>query len=205
MARRRNAPLKGVRVIGSNMTEVEHGDLTILYSYETPVAFLSPKGGYVTDKFWSNTTSRHIAKFFQRHGYDRKGAFKLPQEDVALFVTAGKVGPQSSIRDENPRHKARRQYYEFTDDDIGSHIDGAFGHDHAMARMADMLGDVASQRAQNLLDEYDDGELDDEDEDEWLNDATEALQEVTAPGLTWEWEAGDLALTQDASLERPED
>lgn len=86
--RLRNAPLKGARQIGANMTEVEHGDLTILYSYETPVAFLSPKGGYVTDKRWSVTTSKHIAKFFDRHGYDRKGA--------------GKVGPQSSICEENP-------------------------------------------------------------------------------------------------------
>jgi hypothetical protein len=91
--RLRNAPLKGARAIGSNMTEVEHGDLTVLYSYETPVAFLSPKGGYVTDKRWSVTTSKHIAKFFDRHGYDRKGAFKVPQEDIEMFVATGK-GPQ---------------------------------------------------------------------------------------------------------------
>jgi len=91
--RLRNAPLKGARQIGSNMTEVEHGDLTVLYSYETPVAFLSPKGGYVTDKRWSVTPSKHIAKFFDRHGYDRKGAFKVPQEDIEMFVATGK-GPQ---------------------------------------------------------------------------------------------------------------
>jgi hypothetical protein len=89
MARRRNAPLKGARSIGSNMTEVEHGDLTILYSYQTPVAFLAPQGGYVTEKRWSVTTSKHIAKFFDLHGYDRKGAFKLPQEDLESIVTAG--------------------------------------------------------------------------------------------------------------------
>jgi hypothetical protein len=93
MAQKMNAPLKGARQIGANMTEVEHGDLTVLYSYETPVAFLSPRGGYVTDKRWSVTTSKHIAKFFDRHGYDRKGAFKVPQEDIEMFVATGK-GPQ---------------------------------------------------------------------------------------------------------------
>lgn len=184
MARKRNAPLKGARQIGSNMTEVEHGDLTVLYSYETPVAFLSPKGGYRTEKQWSRTTSGHISKFFDRHGYDKKGAYKIPQEDVEMFVATGKMP--------NPRPK----YYEFTPEDVGQWIDGAFGHEHAMTKMADMLGDVDSQRAQNLLAEYDDGELDDESEDEWLDDATNALQEVTRDGLTWEWDGGDLLLRE---------
>lgn len=91
MARKRNAPLRGAQQIGSNMTEVEHGDLTILYSYKTPVAFLAPQGGYVTEYRWSVTTSKHIAKFFDRHGYDRKGAHKLPQEDLEAMVSAGAV------------------------------------------------------------------------------------------------------------------
>lgn len=87
--RLRNAPLKGARQIGSNMTEVEHGDLTVLYSYETPVAFLATQGGFVTEKKWSVTTSKHIAKFFDRHGYDRRGAHKISQEDLEAIVSVG--------------------------------------------------------------------------------------------------------------------
>jgi hypothetical protein len=60
----RNPALKRVRVLGPNMTEIEHGDLSILYSYETPVAVFVEGAGYLkTDKFWSNTTSRHISKW----------------------------------------------------------------------------------------------------------------------------------------------
>lgn len=95
----------------------------------------------------------------------------------------------------NPR-RSKPKYYEFTPEDVGQWIDGAFSHEHAMKKMADMLGDVDSQRAQNLLDEYDDGELGDEGEQEWLDDATEALQEVTREGLVWEWDAGDLYLRE---------
>lgn len=130
MARRKNAPLKGARQIGSNMTEVEHGDLTVLYSYETPVAFLGPVGGYVTDKFWSNTTSRHISKFFQRHGYDKRGAKKIPQDDLALFVETGNVtesnpGGRSLRFDEYPLRDDKRKksppkysFYQLTLEDV---------------------------------------------------------------------------------------
>jgi len=109
----KNAPLKGARAIGSNMTEVEHGDLTILYSYKTPVAFLSPNGGYRTEQKWSATTSKHISKFFSLHGYDFKGAFKLPQDDLERFVGAGKVPSEGRIsgypRENRPRRTARRR------------------------------------------------------------------------------------------------
>jgi hypothetical protein len=94
-----NAPLKGARAIGSNMTEVEHGDLTVLYSYETPVAFLSPQGGYVTETRWSVTTSKHIAKFFARHGYDRRGAHELPQKDLEAIISVGELRDFDELRD----------------------------------------------------------------------------------------------------------
>lgn len=105
MARKRNAPLKGAQVIGSNMLEVEHGDLTILYSYKTPVAFLAPQGGYVTEHRWSVTTSKHIAKFFDRHGYDRRGAHKLPQEDLESIVSAGALRSFPVNLDPTPAEK----------------------------------------------------------------------------------------------------
>ena len=230
MTRRRNAPLKGARSIGSNMTEVEHGDLTILYSYETPVAFLSPRGGYRTEKQWSKTTSTHIGKFFRRHGYDLKGAFKIPQDDLARFVESGSLGqgdfPITLIGDPehperqrqavrrltrgNPRKK--KQVYVYTDEDIGQWIDGAFGDEHAVNKMQDMLGDVvdatkgkgyAGATGDLLLAELEDEwEGEDFDVQEWLDDATDVLQRVTASDLTWEWDAGDLVLVQEVERER---
>jgi hypothetical protein len=55
------------------------------------VAFLSPQGGYRTEKQLSRTTSKHIGKFFARHGYDLKGAAKIPQDDLERFVTVGSM------------------------------------------------------------------------------------------------------------------
>ena len=47
------------------MTVLEPNDnLSILFSYETPVAaWISGRGYVKTDKFWSVTTSRHINKW----------------------------------------------------------------------------------------------------------------------------------------------
>lgn len=53
-----------LRTISSNMTEVENGDVTVLFSYSTPVAaFIAGTGWVRTDKHWSATTSRHINKW----------------------------------------------------------------------------------------------------------------------------------------------
>lgn len=62
-----------VRSVGRNQTEIEKADGTIvLYSYETPVAaFVPGVGGLVTDRFYSNTTSRHISQTIERWGCSR--------------------------------------------------------------------------------------------------------------------------------------
>ncbi len=66
---RHNPPLKSVRQLGPNMTEVEHGDITVLYSYRTPVVIHARLEGavqfFVTDTHYSNTTSRHISKYLR--------------------------------------------------------------------------------------------------------------------------------------------
>jgi hypothetical protein len=54
-----------LRVIKANMTEVKlAGGLTVLFSYNTPVACAWSNGInqviYKTEKKWSKTTSRHI-------------------------------------------------------------------------------------------------------------------------------------------------
>ena len=59
-----------IKQIGSNQTQVhtnskEYGEMTILYSYETPVAIkvLSTGQVYQTTRWFSKTTSRHLNKW----------------------------------------------------------------------------------------------------------------------------------------------
>src|SRR5258706_1164098 len=77
-----NGPLKSLAQVAPNMTVVEHGDITALYSYETPVALLAPAGGYMTEKKWSNTTSKHISKFFAAYREHKRGRPELPPTDI---------------------------------------------------------------------------------------------------------------------------
>lgn len=200
MSRRRNAPLTEVAAIGSNMTQAVHGDLTILYSYRTPVAILAPSGGYVTEKFWSNTTSKHISKFFQLHGYDRKGAAKIPQEDIEAFAIAGRMRGAERLGHAPLEHRSNPELKHgivpiiFTRQQVGVWIDGAYHH--AEEKMADMISEIETPEAGELLEEYEEG-LDDESYSEWLDDATEALYAATEDGLSWVWDGGDLILTDE--------
>jgi hypothetical protein len=61
------------------MTEAQHGEITVLYSYETPVAVFAPGLGYLTsDHFFSRTTSKHVGKWL-----NGAGAKKIPQATIA--------------------------------------------------------------------------------------------------------------------------
>lgn len=99
MRHRRNGPLHGVRVVGSNMTEVDHGSVYILYSYETPVAVIvregpgPASGPFVTTKQWSRTTSKHIGVWLRSHGYDGAKDAKVKhasQEEVERIACEGR-------------------------------------------------------------------------------------------------------------------
>ena len=59
--------------IGSNQTELEYpSGLTVLFSYQTPVAVFVPgSGGFVTSTKYSPTTSRHVNKAIERWGCSR--------------------------------------------------------------------------------------------------------------------------------------
>lgn len=188
--RRRNAPLKGVRQIGANMTEVEHGDLTILYSYKTPVAFLSPNGGYRTEQQWSHTTSAHIGKFFSRHGYDLKGAFKIPQADLERFVESGAVPSEGRISG-YLRTNPKRQWFLWAKRDAGVYADEANGEEHRRDVLASLLNEVFSgpatvaeqERIPDLIEELEDEPSDDYGEED---EAMDILQAYTDPALMWE-------------------
>ena len=53
-----------LKKLASNMIELTlgNGD-TVLYSYDTPVAGWDEEGAYRTNKFFSQTTTKHINKY----------------------------------------------------------------------------------------------------------------------------------------------
>ena len=56
-----------LKQLGSNMTELAtNSGAVILFSYSTPVAAMLPSGQYVkSNKWYSQTTTRHINKWLQ--------------------------------------------------------------------------------------------------------------------------------------------
>lgn len=87
----------------------------------------------------------------------------------------------------------------FTKQDAGCWIDGAHGYEHAREKMLGLLDRVDSRAAHTFRTEFQDvtAHLNGLGADYLLNEATDVLQEHTAPGLVWWWEAGDLVLTTD--------
>ena len=62
--------------LGAHMNVIETKDVSVLFSYETPVAaFVSGQGYFRTSKYWSRTTSRHINVWL-----DGMDAQEKPQE-----------------------------------------------------------------------------------------------------------------------------
>lgn len=122
---KKNPPLHSIRSVGSNMTEVDHGSIYILFSYETPVA-IRPREGegskpLVTSYRHSVTTSKHIGKWLGTHGYTIKDAVRLPQEEIEAIAKRGYY--TKPPREQNPRRRSAktkkiassylRQRYEF--------------------------------------------------------------------------------------------
>ena len=56
------------RIGGTNATEVLIGESVYLFSYSTLVAIARPGVVQVTEKRWSNTTTKHINQFIRRQG-----------------------------------------------------------------------------------------------------------------------------------------
>jgi len=68
--------------IKANMTQLNIGEYTILFSYRTPVAFHRSGSGYFkTEKKWSATTSRHINLWL--HGAN---AESVPQDEIDAIL-----------------------------------------------------------------------------------------------------------------------
>ena len=71
-----------IKPIASNMTELVLNDGTVvLFSYETPVASITPDGEHHrTEKKWSVTTSKHIGKWYKFRSYDANRISIKPQD-----------------------------------------------------------------------------------------------------------------------------
>lgn len=52
-----------LKIIATNAIEVAIDDITLYFSYETCVAFSSPRGNFKTEKRYSKTTSKHLGLF----------------------------------------------------------------------------------------------------------------------------------------------
>lgn len=52
-----------LKQVGSNMTELNINGVSVLFSYETPVAGWDSDGSFRTDEHYSPTTTKHINKY----------------------------------------------------------------------------------------------------------------------------------------------
>jgi hypothetical protein len=52
-----------LKKVGSNMTELEVGNTSILFSYQTPVAGWDDRGAFRSSDWFSTTTTKHINKY----------------------------------------------------------------------------------------------------------------------------------------------
>ena len=78
-----------LRPIGSNQTEVEIGKYTILFSYQTPVAYHKVGSGYFyTGHKYSPTTSRHVNKWL----LDRGGSAECVPHAIFLETMESLLG-----------------------------------------------------------------------------------------------------------------
>jgi hypothetical protein len=71
------------------MTEMEIGPVTLLFSYSTPVAGFSPvhgpneSGHFKTAQHYSQTTTRHIKKYFRKEWNIDSGTVReIDQETI---------------------------------------------------------------------------------------------------------------------------
>jgi hypothetical protein len=73
-----------IKSIGANKTELHLKDLTLLISYETPVALIRSQmlSALKTSEFHSVTTSKHINTWLRDNGFDPD---KIPTMDQDWF------------------------------------------------------------------------------------------------------------------------
>ena len=82
-----------------NFPEVTVGDLTVWFSYRTPIAFRTPDTGrIVCENVWSKTTGKHLSWL---DGGDREAKARRYRRDAFLIAmeaaVAGDTAPVESL------------------------------------------------------------------------------------------------------------
>ena len=74
-----------LKPIASNLTELRfhHSNISVAFSYQTPVAGWDDQGAFKTDKKFSPTTSKHIKKYL---GDAFDDARVVPQKTIEAMV-----------------------------------------------------------------------------------------------------------------------
>ena len=68
--------------IKSNMTELELNDKVILFSYKTPVAICDYSNIYKTDKYYSQTTTKHINQWASMRNTSKDELLTISQSEL---------------------------------------------------------------------------------------------------------------------------
>lgn len=89
---KRDQATKGRVKIGHNMSTLNYSTKgrpsEIFYSYDTPVAVMTPKGVHVTTQKFSNTTSKQITKYLRMKGWPKtKSARQAAISKLADWAT----------------------------------------------------------------------------------------------------------------------
>ncbi len=86
-----------VKSIGANKTELHLKDLTLLVSYETPVALIRHNPAYLgepsvlkTSEFHSVTTSKHVNMWLRDNRFDPDKVPTMPQSFFNEFLDDNK-------------------------------------------------------------------------------------------------------------------
>lgn len=81
-----------LKQIGPNQTELHLGsDVSVFFSYETPVAaFVSGKGYICSEQKYSKTTSKHVNEWLKRYVALNR-AVPVPQYQIDALVNVAKV------------------------------------------------------------------------------------------------------------------
>lgn len=61
-----------IKPLGSNKTELHLDGMTVLFSYQTPVACWINGEYFMTEKKWSRTTSKHINSWVDTNWVSQK-------------------------------------------------------------------------------------------------------------------------------------
>jgi len=94
----------------------------------------------------------------------------------------------------------------FTEREAGCWVDGTYGTDHALRKLAEMVEDAGGVPGAALAAEMRHAAVDLEAPaaefwTEMADDALALLAEATDPGYVWAWDGGDLLLLAEAEAE----